>query len=50
MNIRQKRKKIEYTIDTDSNGNLLPISTFKILFPRATMEQLVKHKDIASFY
>ena len=36
---KQKRREIEYKIDRSNGGNLMPLLTFKNLFPRATMEQ-----------
>ena len=42
---RQKGTKIEYKINTESDGNLKPLNIFKIILPRETMEQLAKHKD-----
>ena len=37
---RQKRANIEYKVDMGSDGNLLPLGVFKILFPKATLEYI----------
>ena len=42
---RQKRAKIKYKVDVGSDGNLVPLDIFKILFPMLTMEHLTKPKD-----
>ena len=34
-----------YQIDTDSDGNIIPIHVFRILFPKAIKEQLVDTKN-----
>ena len=38
------RQKIEYYIDTGGDSSLILISTFKIMFSRAQLEHLPKHK------
>ena len=40
--MQTKKAKIKYKFDTYSDANLMPLSIFKILFLKATMEQLVK--------
>ena len=42
---RHKGTEIEYKVDTGNDINLMPVTTFKSLFPRATVEQLAKFKD-----
>ena len=42
---RHKRAKMKNKVDTVSDVNLMPIGIFKVLFLKATMEQLGKHKD-----
>ena len=37
--------KIECKLDKGSDSNLMALDIFKILFPKATLEQLVKYKD-----
>ena len=45
INSKQNRSNIECNINPGSNGSLMPLNIFKILYPGATMEQLAKHKD-----
>ena len=42
---RQKKTKIEYKVDAGTDSSLMPLNVFEILFPIATVEQLIKHKD-----
>ena len=36
---------MKYKVATGSNSNAMPINVSKILFPKATMEQMSKHKN-----
>ena len=42
---RWKRGQNKYKVDTLSDGNLMPLNIFKILFFKVKTRQLAKHKD-----
>ena len=35
---------MKYQVDTGSDSHLIPLNIFKILFPKAIIEQLAKHR------
>ena len=36
---------MSYKVDTGSDGNIMPLHFYKMLFPRATIEQLAAAKN-----
>ena len=39
-----KRAKIKYKVDTRCDGNFIPLYIFKVLSPKAPLEQLAKQR------